>query len=170
MRTLLHSIFGVLSFLILPRAYGYDTETHALITRQAYANSILGDHSIYANFGFDRLDQSAPFNLYWYTFPDPTAPAYYTKGIYSVTSDLTYPEAFESCNMSEFLYSNVDQSFRKLFNDTVYYIGFSYYSGTSDPILPFQNWLVRGAVREDDTGWFKSFRETLILLCGRSVT
>ncbi len=46
----------------------FETETHALITNQAYKNSVLsesGSGSALNILGLDRLNASLPFGVYW---------------------------------------------------------------------------------------------------------
>lgn len=136
-------------------AFAFDTETHALITAQAYSESILATDTFRSRFGLDRLTVTTPFNLYWYSDMNQAIPFYYTDGHGFNTSIYPnkWPESFERCQMQEFLEGNVDPRFRALFADTVvgrYNLPPSY--SIYDPILPIKNWLVRGAIREDDTG------------------
>jgi hypothetical protein len=156
---------SILSVLYLAITSGsclaYETETHALITRQAYEKSSLsqqGKGSIVSTLGLDRLNLSSPFDPYWVP-QDPEV--YYTNGGtsgvtpallgLSLVTGIDYPEAFERCEMQEFLQiSDGSRSqFKDLFEGTVS-------SGTgpaaTDSVLPIANWLVRGAIREDDLG------------------
>ncbi|MDR3388720.1 MAG: hypothetical protein P4L92_16860 [Rudaea sp.] len=147
----------VCSFGCVRLSIAYETETHALITRQAYANSVLantpvGESSVAHELGLDRLSPSTPFDDYWLGLYS----IYYIDGgnagviaqgntpVFQVGS-YDSPEEFERCQMNELLQS----SFRPLFVDTV-----STFDElpANDPLLPIQNWIVRGSIREDDLG------------------
>ncbi|MCE7950624.1 MAG: hypothetical protein DYH18_05885 [Xanthomonadales bacterium PRO7] len=127
--------------------YPYETETHALMTDQAYSVSVLaatGSTSTIHSLGLDRLDVLTPFSIYWGAPPPIAGPDEYLDNI---TGQLYPPAGFEHCNMQEFLLGKipaVDPRF-VLFRATVDLPG-------ENMKLPIQNWLVRGAVREDDLG------------------
>jgi hypothetical protein len=138
-------------------ANAFDTETHALITRQAVEESRLNDPTTLANLGFAGLSSANPFSLYWYSSLVNSIPYYYSGGL--VTGPIfgytaKSPEAFERCQMEEFLLDNVDSRFTQLFSDTVMppLAGLPVDYTDLDEALPIANWLVRGAIREDDTG------------------
>ena len=127
--------------------YAFETETHALITRTAYQRSALNATaagSLRERLGIDRLDVTSPFEIYW----DPDHPTnYYTDGGASASAGATgQPERFELCQMQEFFGSRVYGQFVVLFSDTFGY------TTSGDGVYPIQNWLVRGAIREDDMG------------------
>jgi len=151
------TLIFVLFLLSAECCVAFDTETHALITRTAFSRSTLsgvGTDSIVTQLGLDRLAFSLPFRDYWIQFPGDNY--YYNGGVYR-TSDSgpkwSRPEAFERCQMQEFNRFVKDtppyNEYGLLFNDTVD-------SGspmfTKDTLLPIQNWVVRGAIREDDLG------------------
>lgn len=129
-------------------SYAYETHTHALMTREAYSQSGLstrGFGSLVWRLGIDRLDQERPFQAYW----DPALPElYFTDGGESGELDsVDEPNEFERCQMQTLLYLGDNRlSFRAKFTDTV--------EGKVEQssIVPIQNWLVRGAIREDDLG------------------
>lgn len=135
-------------------AYAYETETHALITRQAYKESVLANSAspVIKTLGLDRLDPQTPLDIYWR--PPSYNEAYYTNGVQEgviagtggtiVPPDLLEPEGFEHCQMQKFLDKEIPPIFQ-IFGDTVD-------PSNADGMLPFQNWLVRGAIREDDLG------------------
>ncbi len=134
-------------FIISFNCSAFETETHALITRQAYANSTLanaGSSSVINRLGLDRLDIATPFNIYW---ASETPPHYSTGGgSRNVGDGEAAPEGFERCQMQEFLPFPRDDFRFQLFSNTVN-------TGHDDlGLLPIQNWLVRGAIREDDLG------------------
>ena len=142
------------------QALAFDTETHALITRKAWERSVLfqspsGDVSpTIRALGLDRLNIATPFNYYWVPLDldrQTRNPTYYTdgSGLYSVTSKQQYPEPFERCQMQEFLKIPPTPPKFQIFGNTV--DSGSPFS-TSDTFLPIQNWLIRGAIREDDLG------------------
>lgn len=152
-------IFALLQMLIVASpAGGYETETHALITQVAYQRSVLASSdagSVVNVLGLDRLGITAPhttpFRPYWSS--TYTANYYYMDGGTYGTMDtfVDTPEAFERCQMQEFLPSPLNGSppFQEYFRNTV-----SLESGdpNQDSMLPIQNWIVRGAIREDDMG------------------
>src|SRR5579862_6309762 len=125
--------------------WGYETETHALMTNQAYTKSLLNPAnagSVIHNLGLDRLDTTTPFTIYWGA-PTNAGPDEYFDNL---ANQVYPPDQFERCNMQEFLeLPSGDQRFL-LFNSTVE-------PANSAVIkLPIRNWLVRGAIREDDLG------------------
>lgn len=151
------TIGGALSiFFLIDTASGYETETHAAITLKAYRNSVLaesGNGSVINRLGLDRLYPTSPFSIYWRTLRSNNS--YYTDG--GSTSgfqdgeglgDSNRPEDFERCQMQEFKFDLVPVSYR-LFNGTV---SDGDTDAANDDTLPIQNWLVRGAIREDDMG------------------
>ena len=148
MRSLLRMLVVAAVFMVA-NARAFETETHALITRQAYANSVLaqtGPNSLVHQLLLDRLDVPTPFNIYWQSsLPE----FYYGDGGVSggAPANNRVPEDFERCNMQEFFLPSVPRLLR-VFGDTVEP------AGVSSPLLPIQNWLVRGAIREDDLGYF----------------
>ena len=140
-------------FLTSPACHAYETETHALMTNDAYAQSVLaatGSTSVVHNLGLDRLDVPTPFGIYW----TPPSSLFPPEGYFDNLSsnELLQPEQFERCNMQEFYnldsqHPVVPPQFSNLFFPSTVE---SPDSGT--PKFPLQNWLVRGAVREDDLG------------------
>ncbi|TAH45395.1 MAG: hypothetical protein E6Q43_06350 [Dokdonella sp.] len=129
-------------------ASAYETQTHALITRMAYERSVLAKtdgNSIAKRLGFDRLHPNDPFKPYW--LPEAEA-LYYPIG--SDFAEFIYladaPANFERCQMRLFLeLGQPRELFRNYFRNTVESAG-------QTPLLPIQNWLIRGAIREDDMG------------------
>ena len=153
-------VFVLIALLGARKVAAFDVQTHALMTREAYGRSILADESengVFPRLGIDRLKDTNRFGIYWvtepqaYFFPKPES-FYYTDGgsegnpSYSVNR----PEQFERCQMQAFLIAKGDQrqGIRDLFSDTV---DFGYPVANPER-LPIQNWLVRGAIREDDMG------------------
>jgi hypothetical protein len=137
----------IFSFACIINCKAFETETHALITRQAYENSLLatvGSNSVVNRLSLDRLDTATPFNIYW---ASETPPHYSTGGgSRNVGDGEAAPEGFERCQMQEFLRLPDElRQFRDIFIGTVN-------SNNSNSLLPIQNWLVRGAIREDDLG------------------
>ncbi len=145
----------------------FETETHALITNQVYQNSVLsasGNESVVNILGLDRLDASLPFGVYWkagggnayYTDGGAVNPsAFSTELQLGIVAGGINPQEFERCQMQEFL--KIDKSdsdrtpYRTLFEATTSNNS-STASAASDSLLPIRNWLVRGAIREDDLG------------------
>jgi hypothetical protein len=166
-------LFSLVALFVFENAIGYETETHALITRKAYQESILsqtGSNSVSHILGLDRLDRFVPFRSYW-TPPGSLSDTYYTNGGWTGIGALdptgwNVPEDFEHCQMAEFLQLDPSRAeFQLLFQDSVsiYEKGVS-----SDATLPIQNWLVRGAIREDDLGHgVLGIAPTLGSHCGR---
>ncbi len=144
MNRLIIGMFALGLGMVSIKARAFETETHALITRKAYVNSILsstGTGSVINRFGLDRLDAETPFNIYW---ASATPPHYSTGGgSRNVGDGEASPEGFERCQMREFLTDPTPADFQ-IFSDTV--------EPGGSALLPIQNWLVRGAIREDDLG------------------
>lgn len=176
------NVFVVFSLLFVwNSALCFDTETHALITRQAYSNSVLSGSSIYVRLGLDRLKAKNIFNIYWESDTLNQIPSYFTDGLGPVNDNFgqgqpeegfnfRFSEAFERCQMQEFMYPQIPSG-NRIFTDTVSSLLVPAYSnGPSifDDVLPVQNWLVRGAIREDDTGFFPG--APLASHCGREFT
>lgn len=150
----------------------YDTETHALMTREATRRSSLMGGQTLSVLGLNRLSTTNPFRAYW--IQDSTANNYYVLGgaDYTPPQDgyggvTTFPAAFERCQMQEFLQMQLGPNdpraaFQELFSDTVE-IGTD--APWFDPILPIQNWIVRGGIREDDMGTWKNLF-TSGVVCG----
>ena len=128
------------------RVAAYATETHALITRTAFARSILGDPNapLYVTLGIKRFEVNKPLDVYWRTSPDDVDAYYYSDGI-GTSNEIFHTESYERCQMNEFNYSTVPADSGN-FLDVV---------RLDDAIMPLQNWVVRGAIREDDTGVLK---------------
>jgi len=146
-RNFILPISALLTIGMLNECRAYSTETHALITKQAYSRSVLGTGSMSSSLGLNRLDNSGPFNLYWQQFSVDQVPSYYTQGPSSL---VMFPEDFEQCQMQEFLNLRTPVPFQ-IFGDTVSLPGIS---SKTDIFLPIANWLVRGAIREDDVRYF----------------
>ena len=129
-------------------ALAYETQTHALITREAYARSSLASdagNSIRHRTGLNRLHPYSVFNAYW---SGDTAAYYLDGGDNGPTASVDYPDRFEKCQMRAFLGLASDETriqYYRLFANTVESSGYP-------EILPIQNWLIRGAIREDDMG------------------
>jgi hypothetical protein len=139
----------VFIFIFPVRCKSYETETHALITQAAWRRSALngtGAGSLLERLGLDRSEPTAPFNVYWGSVTD-SIPYYYTDGSGIKSDSWIRPDTFERCQMQEFLSPNIPAQ-NQIFNNTVDG-GFVL---LDDNLLPIQNWLVRGAIREDDLG------------------
>lgn len=126
-------------------ALSYETQTHALITAEAYDRSVLsqtGEGSVVSRLLLDRVLPSNPFKPYW----TPVQPTMYFSDHTGDLPSFDRPAAFERCQMRQFLTLPLDrEKFQNLFVDTVEYDG-------QPPLLNIRNWLVRGAIREDDMG------------------
>ena len=87
----------------------FETETHALITNQAYQNSVLaasGNGSVVNILGLDRLDASLPFGVYWkagggnayYTDGGKVDPSAFSAGVLlGYLAGGVNPQEFERC-------------------------------------------------------------------------
>lgn len=169
------AIVLLLMLLISANSNGFETETHALITRKAFTRSKLADtspDSVKVRLGLDRYAATRPFNLYW-NASERFGDAYYTHGADEGTiadsgnilipPAVMSPERWEQCQMQEFalLPDGKRNTFRDLFTDTV---------DSSDSTLPLQNWLVRGAIREDDLGLLQVTQFRLDSVCSNFST
>ena len=132
---------GVLS-AVPDVSVAYETQTHGYLTSQAFDLSDFGNSNapaLLARLGIDRLDTTVPFSIYWNTavgqayydnLPDGTAPLTYLRP----TTD------YEKTQMQQLAYhvpgwipaATVESP------------------NATTPLLPLRNWLVRGAIREDD--------------------
>lgn len=137
--------FALLIVFATQAAAAYETQTHALITATAYDRSALsrtGDGSILTRLLLDRLFPSDPFKPYW----TPSEPTTYFSDQTGNFPSFNQPAAFERCQMQQFLALTLERDeFRSLFAETVQY-------DSQPPLLNIRNWLVRGAIREDDMG------------------
>jgi len=141
----------VLAGVVCRATFAYETETHALMTNQAYVRSNLNpaNGQIIHNLGLDRLDSTDPFAAYWDVLVN--LPQYFDEPPGSAGTalpfvDAVFPGVFEECQMQEFLALQPGDIRHDLFVNTVDAVGGGYFT------LPVQNWLVRGAIREDDLG------------------
>lgn len=129
--------------------FTFDTETHAAITRAAWEGSLLNafdSNSLSARLGIDRLGSTLPFQAYWTSAP--AAYYYMDGGVGGINGNMVaFAEPFERCQMQRFLNSTVPGDYQ-IFGNTVD----KYSPWSQDTLLPVQNWLVRGAIREDDIG------------------
>lgn len=129
-------------------AIAFETETHGLITYHAYTRSVLaeeGSGSIRNILGLHRLPNSNPFASHW----DPVVeiagyfdnlpfgrPYAYPREFPSVYNYVRLPHRYENCQM-----------------ETLQRVGWFGEGGELDNVagsLSIQNWLIRGAIREDD--------------------
>lgn len=156
----------LLLFLLLAGqdAHAFETQTHALITREAYKRTALATENseLLKRLSLDRLEESNRFARFWSADP---LPRYYTAGGQAGPSGqaIDIPAEFEACQMRDFLRIDANDQprvlFRDLFIDTVHYPYFA-------PRYPIQNWLVRGAIREDDMGDYVGTALTFREGCG----
>lgn len=127
--------------------YSFDTPTHAALTKVAFDRSVLaeqGQSSLSTVLGFERLEELYPFSTYW----EPVARhEYYRPADAPLTPHppRAHPEPFEACTISLFLEPAVPSQF-DVFGNTLFR------SPTNEYVFPIANWLIRGAVREDDHG------------------
>ncbi len=127
-------------------AFGFETQTHVGITKVAYDRSILaqqGPGSVSEILGFDRLNPKYPFRKYWdslrylYVRSDESPLA--------LDSPLAEPELFEQCNIQMFNRGDREPAVDfRVFNNVAL--------EQNNRVYPVANWLIRGAVREDDLG------------------
>lgn len=145
------TLAAVISLLMTHSAIAYETQTHALITAKAFERSNLaltGEGSIVSRLLLDRLHPSDPFNSYWMPFH---LTQYFSDHVYvgtdpGINSSLDKPARFERCQMQDFLaLEDTRSDFRQMFNAIAEPEG-------GPPLLNIGNWLVRGAIREDDMG------------------
>ncbi|TXI72627.1 MAG: hypothetical protein E6Q43_06360 [Dokdonella sp.] len=139
----------LLSGIVLANsAFGFETQTHALMTREAYARSQLATDAggLLKRLGLDRLYRDDRFQMYW---DADVRSRYYKDGGQSGgdIQAIDYPAGFEACQMRDFLVLDEerDRKFGHSFVNTVHSAG-------NPNLYPIQNWLVRGAIREDDMG------------------
>lgn len=125
-------------------ALAFDTQTHALMTRVAYQRSTIpraDGETLASRLGWDRLSENNRFQMFWSA--DNRA-RYYKDGDRS--ERVSFPSSFEKCQMRDFLNLGLRRrSFKSYFQGTVESQG-------NSGLLPIQNWLVSGAIREDDMG------------------
>lgn len=134
-RTIRTLAFG--SAAICVNAHSYDAETHGLITYQAYKNSALhqtGSGSLINRLGLDRLDVPLPFHIYW----NSAQPIAQNPDSYIDAASLRQPNEYERCQL---------QNLEKV---EFFDINDSMLSGGTVSFFPIQDWLLRGALREDD--------------------
>ncbi len=125
-------------------SWSFETQTHTVITKQAYNRSTLvqrGVGSVYSRLGFDRLGEDQPFNTYW------TSPASFgflrsDQVPLSPDSPEDGREWWELCNASAFR-SAAPPNLR--FADV-------FINGEGVFRYPLDSWLISGVVREDDVG------------------
>lgn len=131
-----------LSILASGPASAFDTQTHAYITYQAFLNSNLGNGNSAAllqQLGLDRFDTAQPFSPYWVAgLPE----SFYFDNAPSGSMPLQYERpvtTYEWVQMQQLAANG------RLGANSSSVVG-------SDPIhtLPISNWLMRGAIREDD--------------------
>ncbi|HUD40391.1 MAG TPA: hypothetical protein VMR06_00145 [Dokdonella sp.] len=125
----------------------FETETHGLITYNAYKRSVIADDgvgSIRWILGLDRLPVAQPFASHWspsvttaYFDNVPVSQPYAYPPIYpSVVDYVRLPHRYESCQI-----------------ETLQSVGWFGREPALDNVagsLSIQNWLIRGAIREDD--------------------
>lgn len=122
---------------LLNQALAYDAETHGFITYNGYLESVLaqsGATSTIHQLGVDRLDVPLPFHVYW----SSQQPIAQSPDSYIDAAVLRQPNEYERCQLQNLLKAK----------------GIS----AQDPMVvgglvvdfPIQNWLLRGALREDD--------------------
>lgn len=140
--------YTFLFICILPKTevHAFETHSHAWMILESYQRSSLaqtGTGSVVNRLGLERLEKDTPFNAYWLAMPGFSAPAHYRD---NVDNDIHSPQEFEHCQMQELLKDDVPVGVSDLFKLAVEP------EGSTSPILPIQNWLVRGVIREDDLG------------------
>lgn len=126
----------------------FETETHGLITYNAFKRSVLSEgrgDSVRRALGIDRLPAANPFASHWLEELDKAAyfdnlpvlqPYAYPPVFPSTTNYARLPHRYEACQM-----------------DTLQLAGWFGAGQAADNVagsLSVQNWLIRGAIREDD--------------------
>lgn len=141
-------------------AAAFETETHGLITYNAYRRSMISDRggeSVRHIFGLDRLPLDAPFEEQWSTTASvggyfdnvPVMKPYaYPPTFPSVTDYVRFPHRYEGCQIVALQLAGWFGSEEEHNLDDV---GSSY---------SVQNWLIRGAIREDDL-WRSNYKGRL---------
>ncbi len=149
MRT--HIYLGLVALLTSGSVFAYDTETHAFITSEAIKRSALEDPTrspaLMTRLGFDRLDATHPFGLFWLFTPtnylnaplSAIGPEYYDN-LASNTPNSTYARAPQNYEQQQMV------ALRQLLRVPVNTVNLD----TESPVAPIRNWIVRGAIREDD--------------------
>ncbi|MBS0569414.1 MAG: hypothetical protein JSS28_02310 [Proteobacteria bacterium] len=115
----------------------YDAETHGFITYQAFQESVLNPSnsgSVLSQLGLNRLDTPLPFHVYW----NSQQPIAQPPDSYIDAALLRQPNEYERCQLQNL--ENV-----KFFDPLDPML-----SGGTVAFFPIQNWLLRGALREDD--------------------
>lgn len=131
-------ILGFAMLACFAYAWAYDAETHGLITYKAYQESDLaetGQNSLVTRLGLNRLTPASPFHAYWL----PIADDFYFDNTesYDPASYRREPNDYERCQMQHLA-------------DAGWLDGDPMLSSGGVTMSPIQNWLLRGALREDD--------------------
>lgn len=124
-------------------AQAFDTQTHAYIASQAYTNSNLGNANAAAllqQLGLDRFDAPQPFSPYW--LPLPNLLDFYYDNLPNGTSPLQYERPATAYEWQQFQQLATSGALGSNSSSVVGPTPFS--------PLPIENWLMRGAIREDD--------------------
>jgi hypothetical protein len=132
-----------LALLASSPALAFDTQTHAYLTYQAFLNSNVGNvnaPALLKQIGLDRFDPPQPFSPYWLAVPFPES--FYFDNVPSGATPLQYERAVTAYEWTQLQQLAVAG---RLGTNSSSLVG-------STPIqtLPIANWLMRGAIREDD--------------------
>jgi hypothetical protein len=123
--------------LMSNHALAYDAETHGFITYNAFQESVLaqsGAGSTIHLLGLDRLDAPLPFHIYW----NSQQPIAQNPDSYVDAVMLRQPNEYERCQL---------QNLEKV---AFFDVTDPMLSNGSVTFFPIHNWLLRGALREDD--------------------
>ncbi len=122
-------------------ALAYDAETHGVISYQTYQNSILsqsGAGSLVNRLGLDRLSAPLPFDIYW----NSQQPIAQNPDSYIDAAVLRRPNEYERCQLQHLVDLKVPwiPVVDPMVDQNTHLVAY----------FPVQNWLLRGALREDD--------------------
>lgn len=124
-------------------ARAFDTQTHAYIAYQAYSNSNLDNSNaatLLKQLGLDRFDAPQPFSPYWLLLPD--LQDFYFDNLPSGATPLQYERPVTGYEWEQMQQLAVPGHLGPN--------GSSIVGSTPFSPLPIANWLIRGAIREDD--------------------
>lgn len=129
-------------------AGAFETETHGLITYKAYQRSVLADNqpgSLRHMLGLSRLPADSPFANWW--AQEVNQPAYFDE--LAVVRPYAYPPTYPP----DIRHLRLPHRHEACQIERLQDAGWFVVDGTPDNVaggLSIQNWLIRGAIREDD--------------------
>jgi hypothetical protein len=134
---------GVLMLAGSVSLHAFDSQTHAYITYQAFVNSNLDNSNATAllqQLGLDRFDAPQPFSPYWLLLSN--LQDFYFDNLPSGAMPLQYERPVTTYEWTQFQQLAVTGALGPSSSSIVGVTPFS--------PLPLANWLMRGAIREDD--------------------